>query len=46
MFMSRYSDVFKGPKQWQAIKVDAGSDTYRWNAGSTYVHAPQVRGVQ
>ncbi|MBS7791270.1 aconitate hydratase AcnA [Roseococcus sp. SDR] len=40
MFMSRYSDVFKGPKQWQAIKVDAGSDTYRWNAGSTYVQNP------
>ncbi|WP_431303848.1 aconitate hydratase AcnA [Sediminicoccus sp. BL-A-41-H5] len=40
MFMSRYSDVFKGPQQWQAIKVDAGSDTYRWNAGSTYVQNP------
>ncbi|WP_421994924.1 aconitate hydratase AcnA [Roseococcus sp.] len=40
MFMSRYSDVFKGPEQWQAIKVDAGSDTYRWNGGSTYVQNP------
>ena len=40
MFMSRYSDVFKGPAQWQAIKVDAGSDTYRWNGGSTYVQNP------
>ena len=40
MFRSRYSDVFKGPKQWQAIRVDAGSDTYRWNSGSTYVQNP------
>jgi aconitate hydratase len=40
MFMSRYSDVFKGPQQWQAIKVDADSDTYRWNSGSTYVQNP------
>ncbi|WP_424810807.1 aconitate hydratase AcnA [Roseococcus sp. YIM B11640] len=40
MFQSRYSDVFKGPQQWQAIRVDAGSDTYRWNSGSTYVQNP------
>ncbi|MCQ4159843.1 aconitate hydratase AcnA [Roseomonas sp. GC11] len=40
MFQSRYSDVFKGPTQWQAIRVDAGSDTYRWNSGSTYVQNP------
>ncbi|HWX46757.1 MAG TPA: aconitate hydratase AcnA [Roseomonas sp.] len=40
MFQTRYSDVFKGPKQWQAIRVDAGSDTYRWNSGSTYVQNP------
>ena len=40
MFMSRYSDVFKGPAQWQAIRVDADSDTYHWNSGSTYVQNP------
>ena len=40
MFQERYSDVFKGPPQWQAIKVDADSDTYRWNSGSTYVQNP------
>ncbi len=40
MFQERYSDVFKGPEQWQAIRVDAGSDTYRWNSGSTYVQNP------
>jgi aconitate hydratase len=32
--------VFKGPKQWQAIAVDADSATYRWNDGSTYVKNP------
>ncbi|WP_203073021.1 aconitate hydratase AcnA [Falsiroseomonas ponticola] len=40
MFMERYGDVFKGPAQWQAIRVDADSDTYRWNSGSTYVQNP------
>jgi aconitate hydratase len=40
MFQERYGDVFKGPTQWQAIRVDAGSDTYRWNSGSTYVQNP------
>jgi aconitate hydratase len=40
MFLDRYGDVFKGPTQWQAIKVDADSDTYRWNSGSTYVQNP------
>jgi len=40
MFLDKYGDVFKGPAQWQAIKVDADSDTYRWNSGSTYVQNP------
>jgi aconitate hydratase len=40
MFQGRYGDVFKGPAQWQAIRVDADSDTYRWNSGSTYVQNP------
>ena len=40
MFLERYGDVFKGPKQWQAISVAAESDTYRWNSGSTYVQNP------
>jgi aconitate hydratase len=39
-FLNRYGEVFKGPKQWQAIAVDAGSDTYKWNDGSTYVKNP------
>ena len=40
MFQERYSDVFKGPQQWQAIRVDAESETYNWNSGSTYVQNP------
>ena len=40
MFLDKYGDVFKGPAQWQAIRVDADSDTYRWNSGSTYVQNP------
>jgi aconitate hydratase len=40
MFRDRYGDVFKGPAQWQAIRVDAESDTYGWNSGSTYVQNP------
>jgi aconitate hydratase len=40
MFMSRYANVFKGPAQWQGIRVEADSETYRWNSGSTYVQNP------
>jgi aconitate hydratase len=40
MFLERYGDVFKGPKQWQAIEVTGGTDTYSWPAGSTYVKNP------
>ncbi|WP_159350679.1 aconitate hydratase AcnA [Roseomonas harenae] len=40
MFQSRYADVFKGDEHWQGISVEAGSDTYRWNSGSTYVQNP------
>ncbi|MEZ6030360.1 MAG: aconitate hydratase AcnA [Hyphomonadaceae bacterium] len=39
MFASRYSDVFKGDEQWQAIKVEGG-DTYGWPISSTYVQNP------
>jgi aconitate hydratase len=39
MFAKRYSDVFKGDKHWQAIKV-AGGQTYAWDIGSTYVQNP------
>ncbi len=39
-FIKRYGEVFKGTKEWQAIEVDVGSQTYRWNGGSTYVQNP------
>jgi aconitate hydratase len=40
MFLERYGDVFKGPKQWQQIEVTGGTDTYAWPSGSTYVKNP------
>ncbi|WDF72944.1 aconitate hydratase AcnA [Novosphingobium sp. KACC 22771] len=39
MFVARYADVYKGDKHWQAINV-TGSETYKWQAGSTYVANP------
>ncbi len=39
-FLKRYGEVFKGPKQWQAIQVDGDNATYRWSDGSTYVKNP------
>jgi aconitate hydratase len=40
MFLERYSDVFRGPAQWQAIEVTGGTDTYAWPSASTYVKNP------
>ena len=40
MFVEKYSDVFKGPKQWQEIEVTGGTDTYAWPSASTYVKNP------
>lgn len=39
MFTSRYADVFKGPREWQAISGGAGM-TYQWQGKSTYVKNP------
>jgi len=39
-FLKRYGEVTKGPKQWQTIEIDTGSETYRWSDGSTYVKNP------
>ncbi|MBW8752709.1 MAG: aconitate hydratase AcnA [Sphingomonadales bacterium] len=39
MFQSRYADVYKGDVHWQKIDV-AGSETYQWRAGSTYIANP------
>jgi aconitate hydratase len=39
MYRARYANVFKGTKEWQAIKTSGGL-TYNWNDGSTYVQNP------
>jgi aconitate hydratase len=39
MFRRRYSDVFKGPREWQQVKA-AGGLTYTWQDSSTYVRLP------
>jgi aconitate hydratase len=39
MFAARYSDVFKGDRNWQSISVSGGR-TYDWPVGSTYVKNP------
>jgi aconitate hydratase len=39
MFVGRYSNVFEGPKLWQAVEFAEGQ-TYQWDAGSTYVQEP------
>ena len=39
MFAARYSDVFKGPAPWQAVKATK-SETYSWDGASTYVANP------
>ncbi len=40
MFKERYSDVFKGPEQWQNIGGSDASETYDWQENSTYVRNP------
>lgn len=40
MFTSRYADVFKGTKEWQAIGADNAGETYEWNDNSTYIQNP------
>ena len=39
MFIKRYSDISKGPIQWQKIKTEKSS-IYNWDQGSTYVKKP------
>ncbi|RZL79474.1 MAG: aconitate hydratase, partial [Sphingomonas sp.] len=39
MFRSRYANVYAGDDHWRKIEIE-GSDTYRWPAGSTYIHNP------
>ncbi|WP_017939636.1 aconitate hydratase AcnA [Zestomonas thermotolerans] len=39
MFRKEYAEVFAGDAQWQAIQVPQ-SDTYLWQADSTYIRQP------
>ena len=39
LFKKRYADVFKGPKEWRAVKTTK-STTYAWDKSSTYVRNP------
>ena len=39
MFIDRYSNVSKGPKEWNAIKT-VDSSIYNWEDNSTYVKNP------
>jgi len=39
MFIKRYSNVLKGPDQWQKIKSD-NTSIYDWDERSTYVKKP------
>jgi aconitate hydratase len=39
MFVKRYSNISKGPKQWQKIKTE-NTSIYNWDSGSTYVKKP------
>ena len=45
MFAAKYSDVFKGDKEWQAIKVTK-SDTYTWAASTYIANPPYFVGMQ
>lgn len=40
MFVSRYSDVFKGTEEWQAIGGAASGETFSWSDTSTYIQNP------
>ena len=39
MFHKEYAEVFAGDEKWQAIQVPQ-SDTYEWQADSTYIQHP------
>ena len=39
VFRERYADVFTGPKEWQELPT-TDSQTFDWDAGSTYVQMP------
>jgi aconitate hydratase len=38
-FVAQYADVFKGPREWQAINTSTGG-IFKWDQKSTYVQEP------
>lgn len=40
MFTTRYADVFKGGKEWQAFGSSEQSELYGWEEDSTYIRHP------
>ena len=43
-FIERYGQVTKGTKEWQDLQVATGSETFKWDGGSTYVQNPPYFG--
>ena len=39
MYLSRYSDVFKGDERWQKVST-SGGERYDWDSSSTYIQNP------
>ena len=39
-FIERYGQVTQGTPEWQHLDVETGTETYRWDGGSTYVQNP------
>ena len=39
-FVRRYGEASRGTPEWRALQVETGSETYRWDDGSTYVKNP------
>jgi aconitate hydratase len=39
LYVSRYVNVFAGPKEWQAVEFPLGQ-TYQWDGRSTYIKNP------
>ena len=43
-FIERYGQVNRGTKEWQELQVATGSETFKWDDGSTYVQNPPYFG--
>ena len=39
-FIERYGQATLGTSEWRSLQVETGSETYRWDDGSTYVQNP------